>query len=773
MSTVARLAPPEHDYPAESGYALPGEENPALGLRRMMSALRRRKFLIFGIVLVGTSLSALFVYQITPLYKAKTRIVVERPREKIVNIDAVAKGIRQDMMTAQTQAAIIASRELAAKTVERLDLENHPLFNPKLRKKKKPGLVKLVTGTVTGFLSDVVKSARELFEGAETPKEEAVLAKLELPPEEKAKRRKERLISAFLGGLKVKPAEKSRVITITYTSTDRRFAAIAANAVAETYIEDQRANKGSTTVKAFEFLSKQVKETRTRLVESERRLAEFRKKAGIVEIGESNQYQAQLARLNEELTRTQSQRAEADARYEQLQKVIREKGGIESALAVLDSPLIQNLREQEARVARKIAELKTQYRSGHPRLRLAYTEQEELQKKIQAEIAKIAANLDGEVQIAKARERNIQKQIAEIRKLLEAQNGAEVTLRSLESEVQANKRLYETLLSRLEETKIQRDDVLTQPDARIISRATTPSRPFYPNTRMMILAAFVVSLVLGIGLVLLLELLDSGFRSLSQVEAETGMPTLGLVPLIPGRGKKKLPHQVILEKPNSTFGEAVRTLRTTLLLAAPENRQLRTVAVTSAVPGEGKTSTALALACTVATSGQQAIIIDCDLRHASVHAYLGLPNRLGLSDYLSGQAKLEEVIQNDAESGLYFISAGTRAPNPVDLLGSVEMKELLAYLAERFDLVVLDTPPILPVSDSLVLVRAVEKTIFLVRWEKTRRETAMAGLKHVLEAGADVAGIVLAQVDVRKHAQYDYSDSGYYYQSSYKHYYVE
>jgi len=449
-------------------------------------------------------------------------------------------------------------------------------------------------------------------------------------------------------------------------------------------------------------------------------------------------------------------------------------GGIESAITVLDSRLIQSLREQEAAVARKIAELETQYRSGHPRLKLAFTEREEMHKKIQAEIGKIAANLDNEVEVAKARERNLLSQIAEVQRKLESQQGAEVTLRSLESEVQANKRLYDTLLSRLEETKVQQDDVLNTADAQIISRATVPGGPSYPNKRMMILAALVVSGMLGVGLVLLLEFLDSGYRSLSQVEDETGLPTLGLVPALNNPSRKgKRPHEVVLEKPNSTFGESIRTLRTTLLLSSTDFKPIRTIAVTSSIPGEGKSSTALALASTVAASGQRAMILDCDLRHSSLHINLDRPNRLGLSDYLSGQAELTEVLQTDSRSGLHFITAGTRAPNPVDLLGSKEMKKLLALLVESYDIVVLDTPPLLPVSDGLVLMRAVDRVMFIIRWEKTRRETALAGLKMLLETGGDLAGIVLAQVDVKKHSQYDYSDSGYYYKGHYKEYYVE
>jgi capsular exopolysaccharide synthesis family protein len=166
------------------------------------------------------------------------------------------------------------------------------------------------------------------------------------------------------------------------------------------------------------------------------------------------------------------------------------------------------------------------------------------------------------------------------------------------------------------------------------------------------------------------------------------------------------------------------------------------------------------------------MVIDCDLRHSNLHVYLGQPNKTGLTDYLAGQATLEDVVEIDPRSGVHFITAGSRAPNPVDLLGSQEMKKLIARLSSIYDFVVLDSPPLLPVSDGLLLVRSVDKVVFLTRWSKTKRETALTGLKQLVEAGADLAGIVLSQVDVRKHAMYDYGDSGYY-SPSYKNYYIE
>ena len=237
------------------------------------------------------------------------------------------------------------------------------------------------------------------------------------------------------------------------------------------------------------------------------------------------------------------------------------------------------------------------------------------------------------------------------------------------------------------------------------------------------------------------------------------------------KGRGTQPHQLAVSKPGSVYGEAVRTLRTALLLSDSE-RPPRTVLVTSSIPNEGKTSTALSIACQSAKSGQRCIILDCDLRQSSVHRYFGVPNKIGLADYLVGKARLEEVIEIDPVSTAHLIPAGARAPNPIDLLGSPQMRRLIKALAQAYDLVILDTPPVLAVSDALVLVRHVDATLFLIRWEQTRRLAAVSGLKVALEAGANLAGVVLSQVDVKRHAQYDYADSGYYY-GGYNKYYTE
>jgi polysaccharide biosynthesis transport protein len=756
MSTAQQL-PPNVQALRTPPAQLAGLEEETLDLRRIAATLRRRKIMIGAIAVIGTMLSAFYVGGITPLYKAEAVIVVEPERKKVVNIDQVAQNLTPDWLTPLTEAAIIRSRENALLAVERLDLVNHPAFNATLRPPEPSPL-------------DVAKAW--LQKGLAVAGVEVRLVE-EPPAPDPAKARAlepEVLVGAFLAGLETIPIERSRLIRIVYTSTDPAISAEAANAAAELYIEGQKNAKGRATSEANSWLDQRVREVHEEVIRAQQKRDEFRRQAGIIQIGDLSINAEQLAVLNSRLLEARTVRQHAEARYAQVAKLTQSGAALEAVPEVLSSSIIQTLRLQEIEAERKISELQTQFREGHPKMALARAELADMRAKLRSEVDKIATQLQHEVDLARSTESTLQSEVARLQQQVEQQNDAKVTLDLLESELQASKQIYETLLSRYKETEVQ-DSAIQRQDARVISAATPPGGPFYPQKKLLVTVAFMASLVIGVILAVAIELLDSGFRSLTQIESLTGLPMLGMVPLIMRKGRSVRPHEMAVTKPGSTYGEAVRTIRTALLLSDSE-RPPRTLLVTSSIPNEGKTSTALSIACQSAKSGQRCIVLDCDLRQSAVHVHFGVANRIGLADYLVGKARLEEVIDIDPVSGVHFVPAGTRAPNPIELLGSVQMRRLIKALSQAYDMVILDTPPVLAVSDALVMVRHVDATVFLIRWEKTRRQAAVSGLKLALEAGANLAGVVLSQVDVKRHAQYDYADSGYYY-GGYNKYYTE
>lgn len=747
MGSIRQFPGSEGDRALASGDMLGSDGEEQLDLSYLLGVIRRRKYLIIGIAFLVTSFTALFVSQITPLYMAETLLVLEENQQNVLNIDAITQGLRTDYYTNETEAAVIGSRELAVQAVERLGLVDDPMFNPFLVPPV-PGLFDQIRSWFVGG-GDVEEQEEDWT--AWMSEEELRVFTLEV------------VTDTYLAGLSVSPSLSSRIIAVEYSSAEPAVAARLANAAAEIYILDQLETRGAATVRATDWLSERVDQLRRRVIDSEQRLEKFRRASGIVEIGRKNVYQSQLADLSSELISARTKRAEAEAQYAQLQKLEASSGNIESAAAVMDSRLIQKLREQEAQLLRRISEDKTRLRAGHPRMVLAANELTDLRKSIATEIEKIALNLGNRLEISRVQEANLHAEITSLQGKVEGQADAEVTMKALASEVKANQDLYETVLARFKETKVQ-DNELIQANARVISRAVEPGGAYYPKKKLMILAALFASLAGGIAMAFVLEYLDSGFRTVEQLEGVTGWPVLGIFPYLQDG---QVPYKIVRDRPTSVFGEAIRRIRTSLTLSSVYGAPKKLL-ITSSVPGEGKTSAAIALAVSAARSGQKCVLVDCDLRHPSVHASFGMKNVKGLSSFLAGQEKLGDVLEADLRSGLRVLPAGPPVPHPEDLLGSQEMRDLLRRLEELFDLVILDTPPLLAVSDALVLVRNVDKTIYLVRWATTDRSAVQSGLKQLRETSADIGGLVLSLVDIRKSAQYGGNSS---YHENYGHYY--
>lgn len=761
MTHITRINPQLPDGIPDGGTSGAGENEGLVRLRQVFGVLRRHYILIAVVTVIGTALASFWVSGLTPIYRATTQVLIDPSRETVTKITPVTPGLMHEFTMVETQAAVIRSRDLAAQAVRRLDLVNHPLYNPALAKPQ-PSMWQRLMAPVTALLTD-----------APAPQEMPPVSIAPQTPEERALLM-ESIIGAYMGGLSVASAPTgARFVTIGFTSPDPRLAADAANMAAKVYIEGQVSSRGESTQSALRFLSEKVEELRAKMLEAERELTRFRTDTGLLQAGESSPVAQQLTSYRSQLIDVRATIRNLEGSGAQVRDMLRGQGSIESNSQVMTNLFIQQLRAQQADIERRIAEARTQLRDGHPQLIAMRNELREVQGKIGSEIRKVSANLGNELTLAKQREESLLAEIKRLEDDLGKQANNEVRLRDLQLAAQTGRQLYETTLARFNEVSITDDNSVQKAEARVLQPAMMPGGPIAPRRDTIMLVAFVISLAVGVAIAVLIELLDAGFRSVHQLEQMAGAPALGMVPFQTKQiGRNKRPWDTVLDKPNSSFAEAIRTIRTGLLLSSVDHPP-RTVLVTSSVPGEGKTTTALALASAAAASGQRTIIVDCDMRQPALHTNLGTKNELGLSDYLTGNAALEDLIHIDDRSGLHYICAGRLPPSPTDLLGSNRMKQLMQQLSAAFQMVMLDTPPILAVSDALLLVRSVDKTIFVVRWERTRRDIALNGLKSVYDAGARVGGLVLSQVNLRKHARYDYTDSGAYYYRGYKRYYVE
>ncbi len=742
--------PPGHSHRT----ALLAEE---FDLREFFRKLWRRKALIFGTIVFLTVAAAIALFLITPRYTAETFLLLQSRGATIINLEEVlAAGLDGGTETVESEIELISSRRLATKAVERLNLETDPEFNANLRPE---GLLSTVL-SLRKYLPEEWLAAITVSDDTE-----------ELSPEELRDQERAAVVDAFLERLDVSRQGLSRVIGIAFTSENPKTAANAVNTLADLYILDQLEAKYEATRRATQWLSEKIAELRQKVEGSEQAVEKFRVQAGLHQGTGGSLISQEISDLNTQLIIAKTARAEAEARLGQARQLIRSSGGAASAAAVLQSPIIQTLLGQETEVKRKVAELSREYGERHPRLINARAELEDLQSKMAAEVNKIVQGLRNEVGVARARQASLRRSLDQIKGRLAQSNSAEIQLRALERESGADKAMLETFLGRFEETSAQEDISSQQPDARIISIAAVPSNPSFPKSKLILALVFVASAFVGIFLVFVVEQLDSGFRSGEQIEQMTNVSVLSLVPIVTGFSiKRQAPYDYILERPTSAYGESIRSLYTSLLLSHVDSPP-KTIVFTSAQSGEGKTTLVVSLARMLAKSGRNVIIIDTDLRKPSVGRFLKLPATPGLVELLSGEAKFEDVVCTDEPSGAHVITSGKFATNAADVVNSDQMKRLLEGLSRSYDMVLLDSPPILAVSDARILARLVDRVVFAVRWADTGRATVVSCLRQV-STGAKLAGVALTMVNVKKHAQYGYGDSGYFYGRA-KKYYVD
>jgi len=461
-------------------------------LSQFFAILLRNKMLIIGVIIIGTLLSIFMVQRMTPLYVAHTSLVLQRSQinDGGRSTDAVVQGLNVDFYTNETEAEIIRSRSLALKVVEQLDLVNSPLYNPLLNEPKigLMGSLKKALG-IASFKEIIPESWRASLGMAD---DENAVARPVLTAAQKEQQLREYLVDVFLAGLSVEAGGTSLVIDLSYISKDPEMAALATNTVADIYILEQLNAKYEATERANRWLADRVGELRLRVEASSRNLESFRRRAGLVNIGDTTLYAQQLAELNSQLIQSRTVLAEAEARYNQVQRLLETPGGLDSAAAVLESPLIQRLREQESELTRNIAELETQYRDAHPKMMLARSELEDLQKKINQEVNKIAINLGNELEITEIRQEKLAAEVENLQSKVGEQNEAEVKLNELSSVAQADRELYEIVFARFKQVDTQQQQII-EPDARVISYATMPHSPSRPRKGLIIAAGLILS----------------------------------------------------------------------------------------------------------------------------------------------------------------------------------------------------------------------------------------------------------------------------------------
>ena len=684
--------------------------------------LWRRRFILAGAVLSTLALALAYVQLTPPVYTAEVLIQIEPAEDNIVGIEKVASALSDDTAALTGEVQVIRSRAIANQVVS--------------------GLFEQLRPELLGTESSQAQSDGQLQA---------------TPASGRASTLRSQAVDRFLSRLSVGQVQRSNVVSIRFDASDAPTAAAAANAVADQYIEAQLRTKFDSTRRATDWINGRLAELEATVQGSEREIEDFRAQVGLVEGVQAPLLVEQLSRLNAEMASAEARATEAEARLREAEGL--SGADIDTIAAVLSSTAIQNLRNDAVALSQRRAELSVQYGPEHPVWEGLNAETTNLQEELDEEVSRIVENLSSERRVAQTRVSTLARRVNELEAVASEASRAGVQLRALERDAEADRRLYELFLARFKETTIQ--DGIQQADARVVSYANVPSRPSFPNKPIVLAAALVLSGLLGLTLVLIIERLDiAAFRTSRELQQALRLPVLGQIPIAMGT-PRNLIVPVDIARSRTSFAEAVRGVRASLLLRSPEGVS-QVVLLTSSLPGEGKTTTTVALARALAGTGHNVLLMDCDLRRPRLHEVLGVSNEFGLAEYLEGKDR--ELSPSQEEStGLMFVTAGRASPAAAELLQTSRIADLISELRERYDVILLDAPPVLAVVDPRILAKIADSTIFLVKWGQTRRRVAQSAIELLLESEPRLVGCILNQVNTRIMSGYGYGEAGSFY----------
>lgn len=741
-------------------WATRSPKEPGLNLRALAEILWRQKWIPILCFAIGLFLGHIYLKEVPPEYTARAEILLNPEASQVINLQQVSGELGHNPVP--NQIRVLTSQQLLGRLVLHLRLDEDPEFNPTLRPE-----------TATDRWKDWARAAVASLVPAALLDPDAPKA-----PEDETERHNatiRAIVQAVRQRLMARKVPGSDVIAIDMTAQNPTKAALLANTLAELYIVDQLETKFEATRKASSWLSGRLENLKSRVEASEAAVEAYKEKASILRVdANGNVGIQQLGELNAELVAARAARAEAEARFAQVDQRMR-SGGTNAAAKVVSSPLILNLRTQRAQLARREAELSTRYGPKHPTMINLAAEIADVDGAVSTEVAKIAETLRNDVAVARARQETLEAGVAELERKTQRLSRSAVQLRQLEREATAERLIYENFLNRFRQTTEQ--EALETPDARVLSRAAPPLRPSAPHKRKVLGLAGAGALAIGLGLVALLETLANTYRAVADITRRTGLPVLASLPHtghggVVGLRRRRRLLDYVREKPNSSLAEALRKLRTALLLSNVDAPP-RVVAITSSVPGEGKSTTALLLAHMSQQMKKSAIVVDCDIRRPTLTQTMVLDHNPGLVGVLSGRATLDEVIQKDPESGLDMLATPEPVPQAADILSSEKFAQLIADLRSRYELVVLDTPPVLLVTDAAVIGKLADSIVFAIRWDRTPREAAAQGLELLEGLGIRIAGCVATMVARKAEARYAAAQFGYGYYAGRDPYYAD
>ncbi len=758
--------------PAGARHGSASPEDASTELWGWLRLLNRHKTLIIGCGLVSVVMMALVIAQQTPMYKASSRLILDTRTFKVLSTEGALSGVDTlNLGAIQSELEVISSEFVIGRVVDKLGLANNPDFNGT----RPPGVLDSALDPIRELWSTGISSLLAPAPPptpAQAPKPAAGAAPRADRSADASDPRRQAAIGAVAGRLSVNLVGRTFVILITAESPDGTMSARIANAVAEAYLADQIDTKNEANRRATEWLEQRLAELRRNLQVAEEAVANYRRDKGLAGSPEGAISSQTLSELNTRYTAARGRRIEKEGRLIALSKASLNPGELANIPEVAGNTTLAALRIQDVELSRKSAELASQLGDSHPKLIQVRNELAAVRARFIVETQRITLAVRAELDAATSEEEELKELVDKASVVSGTASQYEAEQKQLEREAQSNRTLYESFLNRFKELREQQD--IQRADARILAYARPSGAPSSPNFRTGLMGAFVIGCLLGMAGAIAAEKLDRVFRSAAQVEEATGVSVLAMVPEVKGSAATRSNVVTyILENTTSPAAEAVRAVFTAISLASLD-RLPRVIAVTSSTPSEGKTTFVASLGglLTKMNTSRRVLVVDLDLRQAKLSVALGIGERGGtIDEYLMGTKTLAECTRRHEQSGVYYICARPNTPNAPEILESHAMKAAVDVFSDNYDLVILDAPPVLAVSDARIVARLADYTVFIVQWAKTHREVVKTAIASLLEVTSHI-GIVINRVNLFKHGRYGYGDHGDYY-SRYRGYYSQ
>lgn len=719
-------------------------ENDVHLLDRIAVLYRYRRLCVTVFILV-TAAMIIQGYSGVKLYQAQARLLIEDERSTAV------PGLANDQNQFyedpepyyQTQYKILKGRDLMRRVARKLELDKVPEFNGTKPAPPTPGsLLRDLKNRVLGGTAAPAAAP-------ETPK-----------PDETAD--ESALVGSFISRVGVEPVRGTHLVDVTFMSEEPKFSADAANTLIDEYVSENLEIKLRSTQGMLDWLDKELATQQKRVEDSERALAEYREKENALSLDDKqNIVLSRLNQLNDTATRARSARVQKESLYNQV-KAIASGTNPDAIPIIANNGVVQTAKNKLGDLQRQKVALLERYADKHPQVINVNAQIQDAQKQLDIAISSAVQSVRNEYETAVIEEQTFARNLEGAKSEATDLNRKGIGYGVMEREAKSNREVYQSLLTREKELRVSANSRTN--NVRVVDRAEIPRGPM-PGGRRTWLMSAMVGLALAIAVALGLDYMNDTIKTPEDITRRLKLPFLGLVPAVRG---DKHPLLASAHVPHD-FGESFRSLRTSLLSKYPDEGT-KIIIVTSAQPLEGKTTTAANIAMALAYGGSRVLLVDADMRRPGLHRPLRLTNERGLSQVLTGQARVRDVIQRTVDPNLLAITAGRTPPNPSELLSSERMKTLLTNLAHGpFNWIIIDTPPVLAVTDAVILAPMVTGVTFVIGAEMTRRRLAERAIETVMQARPRYAAVVLNKVNFAKNKYY-YSR---YYGHQYKNYYAE